>query len=98
MAKGVCRASFAALSGHSGADSHSNGKERGFTSRNPIVYAVIAPAVGSVRRVNRPEIPGFVGPCPERRKPPQRVAFGSGPCRSRTYDLGIKSPLLYQLS
>jgi hypothetical protein len=22
----------------------------------------------------------------------------SGPCRDRTYDLGIKSPLLYQLS
>jgi len=24
--------------------------------------------------------------------------FNGGPCRDRTYDLGIKSPLLYQLS
>lgn len=24
--------------------------------------------------------------------------FGNGPCRDRTYDLGIKSPLLCQLS
>ena len=98
MAKGVCRASFAALSGDSGAEPHSHGKERGFTSRNPTVHAVIAPAAGGVGRVNRPEIPGSAGPRPERRKPPGRVAFGSGPCRSRTYDLGIKSPLLYQLS
>ena len=28
----------------------------------------------------------------------QRTLIGSGPCRDRTYDLGIKSPLLYQLS
>lgn len=98
MANGVCRASFYALSGDSGADSHSNGKERGFTPRNPILHAVIAPAAGSVGRVNRSKIPGSVSPRTERRKPPRRVAFGSGPCRSRTYDLGIKSPLLYQLS
>jgi hypothetical protein len=27
-----------------------------------------------------------------------RCSLESGPCRDRTYDLGIKSPLLYQLS
>jgi hypothetical protein len=27
-----------------------------------------------------------------------RRIFGDGPCRDRTCDLGIKSPLLYQLS
>jgi hypothetical protein len=27
-----------------------------------------------------------------------RTFAGSGPCRDRTCDLGIKSPLLYQLS
>jgi hypothetical protein len=36
---------------------------------------------------------------PSRRSPSARLqAFLSGPCRDRTYDLGIKSPLLYQLS
>ena len=33
-----------------------------------------------------------------RRKPRRSRAFTDGPCRDRTYDLGIKSPLLYQLS
>jgi hypothetical protein len=27
-----------------------------------------------------------------------RISIGDGPCRDRTCDLGIKSPLLYQLS
>jgi class 3 adenylate cyclase len=27
-----------------------------------------------------------------------QAALADGPCRDRTYDLGIKSPLLYQLS
>ena len=31
-------------------------------------------------------------------KSPALRGFRSGPCRDRTYDLGIKSPLLYQLS
>jgi hypothetical protein len=36
---------------------------------------------------------------PSRRSPFAHLqAFLSGPCRDRTYDLGIKSPLLYQLS
>jgi hypothetical protein len=29
---------------------------------------------------------------------PLNGAGEDGPCRDRTYDLGIKSPLLYQLS
>jgi hypothetical protein len=29
---------------------------------------------------------------------PCAAARRNGPCRDRTYDLGIKSPLLYQLS
>ena len=62
MAKGVCRASISALSGDSGADPHSHGKERGFTPRNPSVHAVIAPAAGSGGRVNRPQYPRLRGP------------------------------------
>jgi hypothetical protein len=40
------------------------------------------------------------GDLPGRRPPadPQPLLGTSGPCRDRTYDLGIKSPLLYQLS
>jgi hypothetical protein len=34
----------------------------------------------------------------ETTKPRLQRGFPDGPCRDRTYDLGIKSPLLYQLS
>jgi hypothetical protein len=40
----------------------------------------------------RPSNRTFLGEKPDFR------AFLDGPCRDRTYDLGIKSPLLYQLS
>ena len=33
-----------------------------------------------------------------KKKTPPVAGHLSGPCRDRTYDLGIKSPLLYQLS
>jgi hypothetical protein len=38
------------------------------------------------------------GPSPASAEDPSEQDFADGPCWTRTSDLGIKSPLLYQLS
>ena len=65
-----------------------------------VATAAVAPIAGAEQRVRVRCIQGR----PTRRHLPRRHTHGlrnvrkSGPCRDRTCDLGIKSPLLYQLS